>query len=164
MTPCTVACQVSHSWDFWARNTGLVAICFSRGSPWPRDQTTSPALARWILCHWATRAAHKVERVLCLLDIQYNSRCFHHEWRREEIRDSRFATQIIILNHKSMYSDIYYTWSDYIKKILSLFLRPLACDKLTNAAKMVTEHTSSCGIQARTHNYLLPYWMSPLCK
>ena len=32
----------------------LVAISFSRGSSWPRDQTCISCISRWILYHWAT--------------------------------------------------------------------------------------------------------------
>ena len=41
-----------------ARILKWVAISFSRGSPWPRDQTCICCIERWILYHWATREAH----------------------------------------------------------------------------------------------------------
>ena len=42
-------------WIFQARILELVAISFCRETSLPRDGTTSPALARWILYHRATR-------------------------------------------------------------------------------------------------------------
>ena len=40
-----------------ARILEWVAISFSRGFSWPRDQTRVSCIGRWILYHWATRAA-----------------------------------------------------------------------------------------------------------
>ena len=40
-----------------ARILGWVAISFSRGSSWPRDQTCVSCIGRWILYHWAIREA-----------------------------------------------------------------------------------------------------------
>ena len=34
-----------------------VAISFSRGTSWPRNQTQASCLGRWILYHWVTREA-----------------------------------------------------------------------------------------------------------
>ena len=41
-----------------ARILEWVAISFSRGSSWPRDQTHVSCIGRWILYYWATREAH----------------------------------------------------------------------------------------------------------
>ena len=38
-----------------ARILEWVAISFSTGSSWPRDQTCISCIGRWILYHWATR-------------------------------------------------------------------------------------------------------------
>ena len=43
--------------SFQARVLGWVAIFFSRGSSWPRDQTHISCIGRWILYHWATGEA-----------------------------------------------------------------------------------------------------------
>ena len=51
--PWTVAHGISQ-----ARILEWVAISFSRGSSWPRDQTCVSCTGRWILYHWATREAH----------------------------------------------------------------------------------------------------------
>ena len=40
-----------------ARILEWVAISFSRGSSWPRDQTCVSCIGRWILYHWAIREA-----------------------------------------------------------------------------------------------------------
>ena len=40
-----------------ARILQWVAVSFSRGSSWPRDQTPVSCVSRWILYHWATREA-----------------------------------------------------------------------------------------------------------
>ena len=40
-----------------ARILEWVAISFSRGSSWTRDQTHISCIGRWILYHWATREA-----------------------------------------------------------------------------------------------------------
>ena len=42
---------------FQARILGWVAISFSTGSSWPRDQTHVFFFGRWILYHWASREA-----------------------------------------------------------------------------------------------------------
>ena len=41
-----------------ARILEWVAISFSRGSSWSRDQTCISCIDRWVLYHWATREAH----------------------------------------------------------------------------------------------------------
>ena len=41
-----------------ARILEWVAISFSRGSSWARDQTHVSCIDKWILYHWATREAH----------------------------------------------------------------------------------------------------------
>ena len=38
-----------------ARIMELVAMSFSRGNSWPRDQTHISGIGRWILYHWSTR-------------------------------------------------------------------------------------------------------------
>ena len=38
---------------FWAKILERVAISFSKGSSWPRDQSHVPCPSRWILCCWA---------------------------------------------------------------------------------------------------------------
>ena len=48
MAPWVVACQAPRPWDFPAKDTGVAAISFSKGSSPLRDQTaclSSPALA-----------------------------------------------------------------------------------------------------------------------
>ena len=57
VTPWTVARQVLFSMDSPGKNTGVVAISFSRGSPRPRDQTCVSCTGRWIVYHWTTREA-----------------------------------------------------------------------------------------------------------
>ena len=55
MTPQTVAHQAPLSIEFFqARILKWVAISFSRGSSWPKDQTQVSCIGRWILYHWAT--------------------------------------------------------------------------------------------------------------
>ena len=49
--------QRAKSSIFQARILEWVAISFSRGSSWPRNQTCSPCIGRRILYHWATWAA-----------------------------------------------------------------------------------------------------------
>ena len=56
-TPWTVACQVSLSMWFPGKNTGWVAISFSRGSSWPRDRTWVSLIAGRFFTIWATREA-----------------------------------------------------------------------------------------------------------
>ena len=62
MTPCDpMDCSLSGSSVhriLQARIREWVAISFSRGSSWPRDQTLIPCIGRWILYHWATRQAY----------------------------------------------------------------------------------------------------------
>ena len=40
-----------------ARALEWIAISFSSGSSWPRDQTCISCTGRWILSHWATKEA-----------------------------------------------------------------------------------------------------------
>ena len=56
---------------FQARILEQVAISFSRGSSWPRDQTPSlafPALASWFFTSWATGEVYDLEQNLSMLD------------------------------------------------------------------------------------------------
>ena len=60
MTPGTVAHQAS--WAHGISQAGIlewVAIFFSRGTSWPRDQTCVSFIGRQILHHWATWKACK---------------------------------------------------------------------------------------------------------
>ena len=57
VAPWTVVLQLLCPWDFPGKNTGAewVAIFFSRGSSWPRNQTHVSwvsCIGRWILYHW----------------------------------------------------------------------------------------------------------------
>ena len=45
-------------WDFPGKNTGVVAIPFSRGSSQPRDQRRVSCIAGRFFTIWATREAH----------------------------------------------------------------------------------------------------------
>ena len=47
-------------WNFPGKNTGVVAIPFSRGSSWPRDRTCISCTGRQILCYSATREAQNI--------------------------------------------------------------------------------------------------------
>ena len=40
-----------------SRTLEWIAISFSMGSSWPRDQTCVSCICRWIFYHWATREA-----------------------------------------------------------------------------------------------------------
>ena len=62
-----------------ARILEWVAISFSRGSSWPRDQIYVSYIGRWILYHWATREAWWA---------QYLS-----EWMKEQMNDWRFGAK-----------------------------------------------------------------------
>ena len=50
---------------FQARILGWVAISFSRGSSWPRDQSCVSCIARRSLYHWATREA-QINQFTCI--------------------------------------------------------------------------------------------------
>ena len=54
VTQWSVAHQVPLSMKFPGKNTGGVAISFSRGSSWPRDWTHISCTGRQNLYHWAT--------------------------------------------------------------------------------------------------------------
>ena len=55
VTPRTVARRVLCPWDFPGKNTGVVAISFSRGSSQPRDRTQVSHIASRLFTVWATR-------------------------------------------------------------------------------------------------------------
>ena len=44
-----------------------VAICFSKGSSWPRDQTCISYTGKWIIYHWATRKAPNIYHTIIYL-------------------------------------------------------------------------------------------------
>ena len=58
VTPWIAAHQAPLSMISQARIQEWVAISFSRGSSWPRDQTCISCLGRRILFHWATWEVH----------------------------------------------------------------------------------------------------------
>ena len=51
------------------KNAEWVAISFSTGSSWSRDQTHVSCVGKWVLYHWATREDHAYNLV-----IKYNSK------------------------------------------------------------------------------------------
>ena len=55
--PRNVATRLFCPWDFPGKNTGVVAISFSRESSWSRDRTCVSHNGRRILYHWTTREA-----------------------------------------------------------------------------------------------------------
>ena len=55
VTPRTVARQVLCPWDFPGKNTGVVAISFSRESSQPRNRTQVSHIASRLFTIWATR-------------------------------------------------------------------------------------------------------------
>ena len=68
----TVACQAPLSMGFsMASLVEWVAISFSRGSSWPKDQSCVSYTGRWILCHWATR-----EAVFCCFSAKFSLNLF----------------------------------------------------------------------------------------
>ena len=124
------------------------------------DPGIKPRLLHWPDGFFATEPPGQPTRWReCSAFLTFSTiRCFHHgvkEWKKQETL--RFATQIIILNHKSMVLWHILHLVRLCKRYHLLFWRPLPCDKLNKmAAKNGDKHTSSCGIQARTqHNYLL---------
>ena len=54
-------------WISQARILEWVAISFSRGSSWHRDQTHASHIGRWVLYHWATKLPNICEHLLCVL-------------------------------------------------------------------------------------------------
>ena len=49
-----------------ARILEWVAISFSRGSSWPRDQTWASCIAGWLFAVWATREDLKYDFKICI--------------------------------------------------------------------------------------------------
>ena len=76
-----------------ARILEKVAICFSRGSSWTKDQTHVLCIGRQILYHWATWEAHVLFRYLIFLCITINTICFVciyvHMW--EGVRERSYC-------------------------------------------------------------------------
>ena len=56
-----------------ARIQEWVAISFSRGSSWPRDQTNVSYIGRWILYHWTTSL--RVARSWNMHKVSFNRYC-----------------------------------------------------------------------------------------
>ena len=54
VAPWTAACQAPLSIGFPRQELEWVALSFSRGSSWPKDQSRFSCLSRQILYHWAT--------------------------------------------------------------------------------------------------------------
>ena len=71
VTPWTVPHQASLSIGiFQARILECVAISFSKGSSWPRDQTCvfcTSCIGRWILYHCTTWEAAIIVCIMCIL-------------------------------------------------------------------------------------------------
>ena len=78
---CPVVCDcppgTSIRGIFQARILEWVAVSYSRGSPWPRDQTHVSCIGRWILYDWATREASAtvnfISKIRLVLRIFWNS-------------------------------------------------------------------------------------------
>ena len=82
------------SWDFPGKNTGWVAISFSRGSSWLRDQTCVSWIGMRILYLWATREAHNIIRRKKML-WTWKGTC---KWRHNT--NASEPTQELILDEK----------------------------------------------------------------
>ena len=59
-TPWTIAHEAPLSMEFSAGRLEWVAISYSKGYSWPRDQTHVSCIGRWILYHWATRIVSRI--------------------------------------------------------------------------------------------------------
>ena len=57
--PCALACQVLLSMEFSRQEYWWVAISFSKGSSWPRDQTWVSRIAGRFFTIWATRDTYQ---------------------------------------------------------------------------------------------------------
>ena len=72
-----------------ARILDWVAISFSRGSSWPRDQTRVSCTGRWILYHQPTREA--------LTQIGYFKKCVKEKsLERGQFQVKRYQTQVLM--------------------------------------------------------------------
>ena len=75
-----------------ARILEWVAIPFSRGSPWPRDQTRISCIGRQILYHWAPRVympSFKSSEILFIPSCQWNQGFSMMEFALEVTRVQR---------------------------------------------------------------------------
>ena len=70
-----------------ARILEWVAISFSRGSSWPRDQTWVACIGRWIFYHWTTREAFSKLDFVDLTNFSINT-----EWVKSLSHVQLFAT------------------------------------------------------------------------
>ena len=71
---CRLPCSSIH-WIFQSRILEWVAISFSRGSSWPRDQTRVSCIVGRCFTIWATRI--RCIHVVCLL-INQEKKCWHY--------------------------------------------------------------------------------------
>ena len=116
VTPCTVACQVSHSWDFLGKNTGvgchllLQRISLTRGS---NHVSCTGQMDSLPLSHQGSPQGGE-SALLSWHSVQFG--VFTMEWRsgrNKRLLDLPPRSSSLIIN--PWYSDIYYTWSDYVK-------------------------------------------------
>ena len=80
---CSLPCSSVHG-ILQARILEWVAMCFSRGYSWPRDQTCVSSFGREILYHWATREALNTFRQRIMYQTQNRERYSeirpHSQW------------------------------------------------------------------------------------
>ena len=133
------------------------------------DPGIKPRLLHWPDGFFATEPPGQPTRWReCSAFLTFSTiRCFHHgvkEWKKQETL--RFATQIIILNHKSMVLWHILHLVRLCKRYHLLFWRPLPCDKLNKMAAKNGDRTYLILRYPSPHTtqLLAPYWMSPLYK
>ena len=112
-----------------ARTLEWVAISFSRGSSWPRDQTCVPCISSWILYSWATREA-------LIIRLTYTSYKFINPtptFLSTGIWLPKLShSQILIFSSTDCFSMVNYLMISYFENRLSLTIYKLNSDFLYN--------------------------------
>ena len=114
---------------FQARILEWVAISFSRGSIWPRDQTCISCIGRQILYHWAPRVcmpSFKSSGILFIPSFQWNQGFAMMEFALEVTRVQRTQTLspsllqllYLVMVHRLAKRKNYYMWSHLVLDLI----------------------------------------------
>ena len=148
-TPWTVVCQAPLSIGFFqTRISDWVAISFSKGSAWPKDQTHISCIGRQILYHWATKEALKSAILTHTpLLFRFPSQLGHHS----VLSRVPCGIQYVLITY------LFYTWKEWIEYTWKECIVTQSCPALCDPMNYSPTGSSVRGISRQEYWSGLPF-------